>query len=98
MTRPGLDITPAPTRRGLAAQPARRILRKLIAPMMGRFVRAHDELAWEHHQLRERVEDSERRLDRLTDEIAAANALAWDQVALARRLSELEDALSDRRA
>ena len=47
-----------------------------------------------YQQLSERVDETHRRLDRLTDEIAAANALAWDQVALARRLAELEDRLA----
>jgi uncharacterized coiled-coil DUF342 family protein len=40
------------------------------------------------------LEDTHRRIDRLTDEIAAANALAWDHVALSRRLAQIEDELA----
>jgi septal ring factor EnvC (AmiA/AmiB activator) len=37
------------------------------------------------------VDEAHRRLNGLTDDVAAANALSWDQAALARRLAELED-------
>lgn len=55
---------------------------------------AQDRLQVSHDRLNERIAESHRRIDRLSDEIAAANALAWDQVALSRRLGELEDRLA----
>jgi hypothetical protein len=92
-TKPGLQITPAPTWHGRLMQPARRLLLRLLAPMMSRFLTAHDELWAAHLETTRRLEETQRRLDLLTEEIAAANALVWDQVALARRLADLEDRL-----
>ena len=94
MTRPGLEITRAPTWHGRMTAPLRRVLLRVLAPMMNRFVIAHDELAASQADLTRRLEDVQRRLDLATEEIAAANALAWDQVALARRLADLEERLA----
>jgi hypothetical protein len=93
-TKPGLEVVPAPTWHGRLMQPARRLLLRLIAPMLGRVLTANDELWASHQGMARQLEETQRRLDLLTEEIAAANALAWDQVALARRLSELEDQLA----
>lgn len=93
-TRPGLQITPAPTWHGRLAQPLRHILLRLIAPMMGRFLAAHDELWNRQIEHNRALEQAHHRIDWLADEIAAANALAWDQVALSRRLADLEDKLA----
>jgi hypothetical protein len=95
-TKPGLQITPAPTWHGRLAQPWRRIMLRLLAPMMGRFLTANDELWAANIELSRRLDEAHRRIDLLSDEIAAANALAWDQVALSRRLAELEDRLASR--
>lgn len=96
MTTPGLDIRPAPTWHGRLAQPVRHVLLRLLAPMMSRFLIAHDELMTAYAEQALSLEDAQRRIDWLTDEVSAANALAWDQVAFARRLAELEDGLSQR--
>jgi hypothetical protein len=93
-TPPGLSITPAPTWQGRLIQPLRRVLLRLMAPMMNRFLTAHDELWAAHLELERRLEDTNRRLDLANEEIAAANALVWDQVALSRRLAQIEDQLA----
>lgn len=93
-TRPGLEVTRAPTWHGRLTQPVRRVLLKLMAPMMGRFLMAHDELCAANVELARRLEEAQRRVDWLTDEVAAANALVWDQVALSRRLADIEDRLA----
>jgi hypothetical protein len=93
-TRPGLEVARAPTWHGRLTQPVRRVLLKLIAPMMGRFLTAHDELCAANLELTRRLDEAHRRIDWLTDEVASANALVWDQVALSRRLAALEDRLS----
>jgi hypothetical protein len=69
-------------------------LLRLLAPMMSRFVVAHDELRGAHDALERRLQEANLRIDRLTEETAAANALAWDQVAIARRLAQLEERLA----
>jgi predicted alpha-1,6-mannanase (GH76 family) len=76
------------------ADPLRRVLFRLIAPMMGKFLVAHDEFCAANDELNRRLDEAHQRIDWLTDEIAAANALVWDQVALSRRLADLEDRLS----
>lgn len=98
MTQPGLEITRAPTWHGRLAQPFRRVVLRLVAPMMGRFLIAHNELVTANIELSRRLEDTQRRLDWATEEIAAANALVWDQVALSRRLAEIEDRIDSGRA
>jgi hypothetical protein len=69
------------------------VLLRLLAPMLDRFLWAHDELAGRDDALERRLHDVQQRLDRLTEETAAANALAWDQMALARRLAAIEERL-----
>lgn len=95
-TRPGLELSPAPTWRGRLAVPVRKLLLKLMRPMFGRFTRAHDEIMGQLGAVSMRVDEAHVRLNRLTEETAAANALAWDQVALARRLSQIEERLDAR--
>lgn len=92
-TTPGLEIVRGRTWRGRLLRPARWVQLRLLAPMLDRFVAANSELWGGYSELSRRLDEVDRRIDRLTEEIAAANALAWDQVALSRRLAILEDLL-----
>lgn len=89
-TRPGLTIPPASGPRGRLLASARLVLLRLLAPMLGRFLQAHEEIIQQLGAASARTDEAHRRLDRLTEETAAANALAWEQVALSRRLAAIE--------
>ena len=94
-TRPILHLNPAPTWRGRLVAPVRKVLLKLMTGMFGRVTQAHDETVGSLGALSARLDQTQLRVDRLTEETAAANALAWDQVALARRLTQIEARLAE---
>jgi len=96
-TRPGLTIPPPAGPRGRLLASVRLILLKLLAPMLGRFLQANDEMMQQLGAVSSRIDEAHRRLDRLTEETAAANALAWEQIALSRRLATIEQRLDEQR-
>lgn len=82
-----------PKRFGVVVVPARRVLRRLLRPMLYRQVELFRELGDEIEELKQRVETLEHRADELANSLKSAAALGWDHVALTRRLAALEDKL-----
>ena len=87
----GAGLSPARFR--WAVVPARRLLRRLLRPMLYRQVELYRALDGDIEDLRDRLARLEARVERVDEGAQRAAALGWDHVALSRRLAALEDRL-----
>lgn len=80
-----------PVRFGRVIVPGRRLVRRVLRPVFYRQEELFAELGGEIDGLKAEVE-------RLSREVEGLTGLAWDHVAVTRRLAALEDRIEDTRA
>lgn len=84
----GFDEPKGPKR---AVIPFRRLLRRLLRPMLVRLADLLQSLGDRADEAARRLVAVETRMDRAEDRLQAAVAFGWDHVAVVRRLAALED-------